>query len=66
MKIITTGNPPQIKENCKNCGCIFEYEKKDVQRAVVGFKDNGVNHMKTPIRSNVVFCPSCLEKIKVN
>lgn len=53
IKIIENGTvPPSRKMQCQNCGCIFSYQREDMEHGVS--------------IQNFIYCPQCGKKIIVD
>lgn len=57
IEIIKPGTKEKI--SCKSCGCLFSYEKEDIE---IGHPHN-LYHLATEIK--YITCPQCNEKIKL-
>lgn len=54
IKVIKHGNKKIVK--CEECGCVFSYEKEDVE-----VEQTGVNEY-----FSYVVCPDCTQKKQLN
>lgn len=57
IKIIKPGTKKKI--NCESCGCLFSYEKEDIEI--------GNAHTLYPLATEIryITCPQCKEKIEL-
>ncbi len=60
MKIIKEGRLNTFEQECKRCGCIFQFNENEITK---GFKSN-TDHYGRLIRKEVAWinCPNCLER----
>ena len=56
IKIIRHGeNPPYRRAECHNCGCVFEYQKSDMQSIYNGGE----------FEMHLIQCPQCGKSLKI-
>ena len=65
MRVIEHGDQYELGEKvCKQCGCKFAYNKKDIKVERISDYDEGT-YGHDYYNANVVFCPECKHMIMI-
>lgn len=63
MKIISKGNK---NVECNRCGCIMEFDSKDIHKRIVQVSDSvWFSSLTKPVEHEYIECPQCGKEIIV-
>ena len=69
MKVIKHGDKLNMQRKCKDCNCVFEYEKNDIRTEYDWMTDDvGIifqRYLKVAYVIEYVKCPDCGKQIEI-